>query len=75
MTGHFEKIQHIAETIPDSVKVAAAGAAPMASLFGLTAEEWSFVLSSIVALLFIIEKLYKFYRTVKYGRKEGTDSE
>ncbi len=75
MTNHFEKVQHIVETVPDSVKVVAAGAAPMASLFGLTAEEWSFVLSSIVAILFIVEKLYKFYRAVKNGREEGIDSE
>lgn len=75
MNHYIEKVQHIAETVPDSVKVVAAGAAPMASLFGLTAEEWSFVLSSVVALLFILEKIYKFYRMVKNGSKEGIDSE
>lgn len=75
MTHYIEKVQHVVETVPDSVKVVAAGAAPMASLFGLTAEEWSFALSSVVALLFIVEKLYKFYRTFKDGHKEGIDSE
>lgn len=74
MTHYIEKVQHVVETVPDSVKVVAAGAAPMASLFGLTAEEWSFVLSSVVALLFIVEKLYKFYRTFKDGREESSDS-
>lgn len=43
----------------------------MASLFGLTAEEWSFVLSSIVAVLFIIEKLYKFYKEIRSGHEKG----
>lgn len=59
------------EHIPDSIKVAIASGAPMASLFGLTVEEWSFVLSGIVALLFILEKLYKFY---KWCRSENNTS-
>lgn len=50
------------EQIPDGVKVAVAGSAPMAGLFGLTVEEWSYTLSSIVALLFILEKLFKLYK-------------
>ena len=57
--------QHVMETIPDSAKVIATAAAPMASLFGLTVEEWSFVLSGIVALLFILEKLYRFYKWMR----------
>lgn len=51
----------IIQNIPDSVKVVAATAPSMASLFGLTVEEWQFVLSAIVALLFIIEKMYRLY--------------
>lgn len=60
-----KQTQHVMETIPDSAKVIATAAAPMASLFGLTVEEWSFVLSGIVALLFILEKLYRFYKWVR----------
>lgn len=60
-----KQTQQVMETIPDSAKVIATAAAPMASLFGLTVEEWSFVLSGIVALLFILEKLYRFYKWVK----------
>lgn len=56
------------EQIPDGVKVAVAGSAPMANLFGLSVVEWSYTLSSIVALLFILEKLFKFYRWCK-GRR------
>lgn len=61
----IKQTQHVVETIPDSAKVVVAAASPMASLFGLTVEEWSFVLSGIVALLFILEKLYRFYKWVK----------
>jgi hypothetical protein len=51
----------VIQSIPDSVKVTVATASSMASLFGLTVEEWQYVLSGIVALLFIIEKAYRFY--------------
>lgn len=44
----------------------------MASMLGLTVEEWSFVLSGILALLFIIEKLYRFYQwTRKKNKRES----
>ena len=39
----------------------------MASVLGLTVEEWSFVLSGVLALMFIVEKLYRFY---KWARKK-----
>lgn len=67
--------QHVMETIPDSAKVIATAAAPMASLFGLTVEEWSFVLSGVVALLFILEKLYRFYRWVRNEPEKCTPTE
>jgi len=63
----------IIEQVPDSAKVLAAGVAPMASLMGLTVEEWSFVLSGVVALLFIVEKLYRFYQWAR--RKENEHCE
>jgi hypothetical protein len=53
--------QEILDQIPDSAKVVVAASAPMASLFGLTVEEWSYVLSAIVACMFIIEKLVRAY--------------
>lgn len=67
--------QHVMETIPDSAKVIATAAAPMASLFGLTVEEWSFVLSGVVALLFILEKFYRFYRWVRNEPEKCTPTE
>jgi hypothetical protein len=45
------------ELIPDAAKVGTAVAAPALSLFGVAVEEWTFVLSGIVSLLFILEKL------------------
>ena len=61
MNSYVEKAQSIAETVPDSIKLTVAAAPQMASFIGLTVEEWSFVLSSIVAFLFILEKLHKLY--------------
>lgn len=60
----------IIEQVPDSAKVVVAGVAPMASLMGLTVEEWSFVLSGVVALLFIIEKLYRFAKWLLRDKHE-----
>lgn len=62
------------DQVPDSIKVVAAGAAPALTLMGFTLEEWTFILSGIVSLLFIIEKLPKvlsvirqFWKWLKYG--------
>lgn len=68
MQDRLHNISHVVESIPDSAKVVVTAAAPMASLFGLTVEEWSFVLSGVVALLFIVEKLYRFYKWVRHER-------
>ena len=61
------------ESIPDSAKLMAAGVPPMASMLGLTVEEWSFVLSGILALLFIIEKLYRFYQWARNKTKRESN--
>ena len=48
------------ENVPDTVKVATAISAPMLSVLGVSVEEWTYILSAIVSLLFIIEKLPVF---------------
>jgi hypothetical protein len=45
------------QNIPDSAKVVTATAAPVLTLFGVSVEEWTYILSIIVSLLFIIEKI------------------
>ena len=52
--------QQALENIPDGIKVGTAVAAPVLNLFGVPIEEWTFILSAIVSLLFIIEKLPVF---------------
>lgn len=49
--------QIITENIDDVVKVAVSTYAPVAYWCGLTLEEWTFVLSAVVSVLFIIEKI------------------
>lgn len=44
------------DQIPDGAKVAASAAAPVLSLLGLPLQEWTYILSAIVSVLFIIEK-------------------
>lgn len=45
------------EQVPDSAKVAASAAAPVLSIFGVAVEQWGYVISAIVGILFIIEKI------------------
>ena len=49
--------QQALENIPDGIKVGTAVSAPVLNLFGVPIEEWTFILSAIVSVLFIIEKL------------------
>ena len=51
---------NIMENTPDGVKVAASVSAPVLTVFGIPLEEWTYILSAIVSLLFILEKLPKF---------------
>jgi hypothetical protein len=58
--------------VPDSVKIVAAVSAPTLTLMGISVEQWTFILSGIVSVFFIIEKLPVFcqrmleaYRGVK----------
>lgn len=65
----------ILEQVPDGYKVAASVAAPALTLFGVTLEEWTFILSAIVSVLFIIEKLPKVVLALKQLKqwiKRGT---
>ena len=56
---------HISEHIPDGVKVGVSVSAPALTLFGIPLEQWTFILSAIVSLLFIIEKLPMLWARVK----------
>lgn len=45
------------EQIPDTAKVAATAAAPALTFLGVEVEQWGYIISAIVGVLFIIEKL------------------
>ncbi len=62
------QFHEVASQVPDGVKVTTAIAAPALSFLGLSPEEWTYILSAIVSILFIIEKLpmlFQRIRTVK----------
>lgn len=69
---------HISEHVPDGIKVTASLSAPALTVAGVSLEEWTFILSAIVSLLFIIEKLPMLWGRIKkiamkirqYARKE-----
>lgn len=65
------------ENIPDSVKAGVAVSAPALQYFGIDVEQWTFILSGIVSILFIIEKIpmllergRKLLRWIKSLKKE-----
>lgn len=53
------------EQIPDGVKITTAVAAPVLTFMGVSVEQWTFILSAVVSLLFIIEKLPIFVKRCK----------
>lgn len=53
------------EHIPDSAKVTLAVAPTTVTLMGVPVEQWTFILSGVVAVLVIIEKLPKAYQVIK----------
>lgn len=56
----YKMYQNTLETIPDSAKVAGAIAAPGLAFFGIGVEDWGYILSAIVSIMFIIEKIPTF---------------
>lgn len=50
-------LQDVLQTVPDTVKVAATAAAPALTFLGVQVEQWGYVISAIVGILFIIEKI------------------
>ena len=53
------------EHVPETIKVSAAVAAPALTIVGYSVEQWTFVLSAIVSLLVIAEKLPGFVKRCK----------
>lgn len=53
------------QEINDTAKVTLATGAPALTLFGYPVETWGYVLSAIVSLMFIIEKLPIFITRMK----------
>lgn len=65
------------EQIPDTAKVGASVAAPALHFLGVSVEDWTFVLSAIVSVLFVIEKLpmliTRIKSFIKWIKKVKTD--
>jgi len=64
-------IQESLNQVPDSVKVTVATSSAVFSIMGFSLQDWVYILSGVVSIMFIIEKLfswtirYKRYRTLK----------
>jgi hypothetical protein len=53
------------EDVPDGVKITASLAAPGLSYMGISVEEWTYIFSAIVSIMFIIEKAPVVFRRIK----------
>jgi hypothetical protein len=60
-----EQLAEMSATVPDTLKVSTAVAAPVLTFLGVSVEQWTFILSAIVSFLFIIEKLPVFIQRCK----------
>lgn len=57
------------EQINDTAKVSLATAAPVLTVFGVPVETWGYILSAIVSLMFIIEKIPMFVIRMKQFKR------
>lgn len=53
------------EQIPDSIKVAGATSPSIMTLFGVPMEQWTYVASAVVSVMFIIEKMPTVIQRIK----------
>lgn len=59
-------MHHILEQVPDSAKITSVAITPILSIFGVPLEQWVYVLSAIMTILFIIEKIPKVIISLKW---------
>jgi hypothetical protein len=53
------------QQVPDTFKVVGTGSPPVLHMFGVPVEQWSFIISIIIGLFYIIEKLPKVVASIK----------
>lgn len=55
----------ILEHIPDSLKIAASTGPSVVTLFGIPMEQWTYVASAVVSVMFVIEKMPVMIKRLK----------
>lgn len=55
----------VLEQVPDSVKISAALSSSAFTFMGLPVEQWMYILSAIVSILFILEKIPKVIQSMQ----------
>lgn len=55
----------VMEQIPDTVKITTALSSSALTFMGLPVEQWMYIMSAIVSLLFILEKLPKAVNSIR----------
>lgn len=67
-------VMQMLEQIPDSAKVGVSLSAPALTLMGVSLGDWSYILAMTVSVLFIMEKLHKWWLWWKEERKKKNAS-
>lgn len=62
-------IQESLQQIPDTVKIAVATGSSALTFLGIPVQEWMYILSAIVSLMFVIEKMPIFIERVKQFKR------
>ena len=62
-------IQETLQQVPDSAKLSVALSSTALTFMGISVEQWMYLLSGIVSLLFIIEKSISLYHKYKEYRR------
>lgn len=58
-------LQDTLQQIPDSAKIVVATSSSALTLFGIPVEQWMYIMSAVVSLLFIVEKLPMLFTRVR----------
>lgn len=62
-------IQESLQQIPDTVKIAVATGSSALTFLGIPVEQWMYILSAIVSLMFVIEKMPIVWERVKQFKR------
>lgn len=72
----------VTENASDTIKIALSASAPVLTVFGISLDQWTYILSAIVSIFFLIEKspvvirrIITFKNWLKRKKREFNESD